>query len=87
MQELPIIDITPLRQRKKGKKLTEPIRAACVDKGFFYIVGHRIPLELESQLEGLARTFFDWPESAKLQYSMANAGRAWRGFFPVGSDP
>ena len=39
--EIPVIDLS------KGVTACVPeIRAACVDVGFFYIVNHRVPVDL-----------------------------------------
>ncbi len=86
MEQLPIIDISPLLQHKNRKLVAEQIRNACCDKGFFYIVGHGIDVQLQAKLEALSRQFFAWPEAEKLKSSMDKAGRAWRGFFPVGGE-
>ncbi len=60
------------------------IDAACRTVGFFSIVGHGVPVGLQDRLETAAHRFFSQSEAAKAEISMANAGAAWRGWFPVG---
>jgi isopenicillin N synthase-like dioxygenase len=86
MQELPIIDIQSLGQAGDRRAVAKEIRDACIDKGFFYIKGHGIDEGLEARLEALTQEFFSWPLERKNAYRMELAGRAWRGFFPVGGE-
>lgn len=62
------------------------LQSACRDVGFFYIAGHGIPAGLVNDLEAASREFFALDLASKAAYSMALGGRAWRGFFPVGSE-
>lgn len=88
MNELPIIDIAPLRGRDPTaqKKVAAELFSACTDKGFFYIIGHGVPENLEKNLETLSQTFFQKPEAEKNDIRMEKAGRAWRGYFPLGGE-
>jgi isopenicillin N synthase-like dioxygenase len=82
--QIPIIDIEPLRSNQVDKtKVVKGINLACRGSGFFYIVGHGIGRELQSELERLSWGFFGQPERMKLEISMSKGGRAWRGYFPV----
>ena len=67
-------------------KVALEIRKACMDNGFFYIVGHGVSENLQNQLESLSHQFFAQPESVKMQIKMALGGKAWRGYFPVGNE-
>ena len=64
----------------------QAIDAACRDVGFFSIVGHGVDMALLARLDRSARDFFALPEDEKAQVAMARAGRAWRGWFPVGGE-
>ncbi len=86
MEVLPVIDISALMQDKDRGRVAAEIRAACIDKGFFYIVGHGIDESLIKKLEGLSHQFFALSEAEKATCAMAKAGRAWRGFFPLGDE-
>ena len=77
-QSLPVIDIT-------ASSAPETIRDACKDSGFFYVLGHGVDEALSTRLEELSREFFAKPRSEKLAIRMELGGRAWRGYFPVGS--
>jgi isopenicillin N synthase-like dioxygenase len=54
--------------------------------GFFYIVGHGIDAALTDGLMELSRRFFAQELAAKQAIHMSRAGRAWRGYFPVGGE-
>lgn len=84
--QIPIIDISLLSSQEKAAVTIDRLHQACCETGFFYIVGHGVDLELQQQLEQLSRQFFAQDLETKLQIRMALAGRAWRGFFPVGDE-
>jgi isopenicillin N synthase-like dioxygenase len=62
------------------------IDRACTEVGFFTIVGHGIDPAHLAKLDALARAFFARPDREKGEIAMARAGRAWRGWFPVGGE-
>lgn len=68
------------------ERVAASIQQACVEVGFFYIEGHGVSEELQSELEKLSHEFFSLPETQKLEISMNKGGRAWRGYFPVGAE-
>ncbi|MFI5911469.1 isopenicillin N synthase family dioxygenase [Dactylosporangium sp. NPDC051541] len=84
--ELPIIDITELRQHGHDEQAAREIEQACRASGFFYIAGHGVDPGLIQRLDAGARTFFALPEEQKAEIAMVHGGRAWRGFFPVGGE-
>jgi isopenicillin N synthase-like dioxygenase len=85
--EPPVIDVGPLTgSGGEVAAVADAIDAACRDAGFFSIVNHGIDHELLDRLEVLAREFFALPEEEKARVAMANAGRAWRGWFPLGGE-
>ena len=88
--EIPVIDISPLREKeidkKVANKIAQQINTACREHGFFYISGHGVSEELKKKLETLSHEFFKLPEEEKLKISMQLGGKAWRGFFPVGDE-
>lgn len=57
-----------------------------MDNGFFYIVGHDVPMSLQNDLVGLSHQFFSLAEEEKMKISMKLGGRAWRGYFPLGDE-
>jgi isopenicillin N synthase-like dioxygenase len=68
------------------EQVAREIRAACRECGFFYVDGHGVAPELSAGLERAARAFFALPVDDKMEIGMARAGRAWRGYFPVGGE-
>jgi len=86
---LPLIDMAPLLDRGDGaarEAVAFAIEKACRDSGFFYVTGHGIAPALFARLDSASRAFFALPEEQKLEIRMSHAGRAWRGFFPVGGE-
>jgi isopenicillin N synthase-like dioxygenase len=77
---LPVIDVSGLASADPAKRAAVGValRAACLDKGFFYCVGHGIPHGLIDAVFDETRRFFDLPEAEKLKVdksrSFANRG-------------
>lgn len=90
MDELPLIDISPLREQPADAadvaEVVQRIDAACRRHGFFLVTGHGIDEELFRRLQTAARRFFAQPDEVKAAIDMARAGRAWRGWFPLGNE-
>jgi isopenicillin N synthase-like dioxygenase len=82
-EQLALIDVSPLLDGSDGAGVAAQIDTACRTLGFFRVTGHGIDPRLLGRLNRLARQFFDQPEASKAPYAMANAGSAWRGWFPV----
>jgi isopenicillin N synthase-like dioxygenase len=78
---IPIIDLTT-----GNVKIAAQIHSACRQHGFFCIVGHGVDEELIVRLHTLSKQFFKLPEATKARYAMPLAGRAWRGWFPLGGE-
>ena len=66
--------------------MADAIRSACTENGFFYVTGHGVSEELNRRLEKLSHDFFTQDLEAKLDIRTSLAGRAWRGYFPVGGE-
>jgi len=81
---LPIIDIGGLRSPHAADRraVGEALRAACLDKGFFYIRNHGIDPALQQRLFAAAKAFFDLPLERKLAVDKAKS-RANRGYEPL----
>lgn len=86
MEQVPIIDVSPARRANDATAIAAEIDLACGDTGFFYVVGHGVPIELQTRLDSLAREFFALPDEDKSAIAMSHGGRAWRGWFPVGGE-
>ena len=87
---LPLIDVAalldPATNTDQLAGIAEAIDDACRSVGFFSIVGHGIPAELQERLEAASHAFFALPDSEKQTIAMARAGSAWRGWFPLGGE-
>lgn len=83
MEELPVIDVAPLVSgRGDVDNVASAIDRACGEHGFFYVVGHGVPEDLQDRLDRESRAFFALPEADKASIAMLRSGRAWRGWFP-----
>ncbi len=84
-RSLPVIDVSGLasaleaERREVGRRIAE----ACLDRGFFYMVGHGIPDALIAETLAGARAFFDLPEAAKAAVDKS-LSPANRGYEPLG---
>lgn len=95
MPAVPEIDISSLRgaplepggaRGRAVASVASEIDEACRDVGFFTIVGHGVDPAHLARLDALARAFFAQPDPVKEAIAMPRAGRAWRGWFPVGGE-
>ncbi len=87
MSAVPEIDIRHLDRGGEGSEsVAVAIDRACREWGFFYLVYHDVDPLLQERLDALARDFFARPEAEKAAIAMVHAGRAWRGWFPVGGE-
>jgi isopenicillin N synthase-like dioxygenase len=50
------------------------------------VTGHGVGPAVVQRLDAASRKFFALPVGEKMTIAMAKAGRAWRGFFPVGGE-
>lgn len=69
---LPIVDIAGLLSDNPNQwqRVASDIRAACLDKGFMYVVGHGISRELQEAVIKQSAAFFGLPEETKLNVDM-----------------
>jgi isopenicillin N synthase-like dioxygenase len=78
--QVPVIDIQGLRSAHFEDRLAvaAALRAACTDKGFFYVVNHGISKTLIATAFERSKAFFDLPDEAKWRtnkmYSPCNRG-------------
>ncbi len=79
VDSLPVVDLSAPDQRA----CVEAVRVASERHGFFYIAGHGVDPAVELRLEQATARFFALPLEARQRISMANGGRAWRGWFPL----
>ncbi len=85
--EVPIIDVAPLvADSGEQEAVVAAMGQACRESGFFYVIGHGVGEELNQRLEELSHRFFALDVETKLEIRMATAGKAWRGYFPVGDE-
>jgi len=78
--EIPVIDIGPLRAGDDTGEVVRLIDSACRDVGFFYIVGHGFDMKLADHLLRAAGDFFDLPQHDKLELGL---DPSMRGYLPL----
>lgn len=78
---LPIVDITGVRvgDKAESEQVVQSIRAACLDKGFFYCTGHGVDPALMAEVFQQSARFFQRPADEKLRLDKANS-QANRGY-------
>jgi isopenicillin N synthase-like dioxygenase len=76
---LPVFDLATLEAAREVRRLAD----ACESTGFFYVANHGVDT---APLVRVTTEFFARPLADKLESAMANGGRAWRGYFPVGGE-
>jgi isopenicillin N synthase-like dioxygenase len=81
---LPIIDISGLSSRNltDRQKVGALLRAACLDKGFFYITNHGVSEKLVDDVFREAAGFFALPADEKAEIDKAKS-KANRGYEPL----
>ena len=85
--QVPIIDVAPLVAGAGDQEaVATAMGRACRENGFFYVIGHGVSEDLNRRLEDLSQVFFAQDVETKLEIRMALAGKAWRGYFPVGDE-
>ncbi len=92
MRGVPEIDISPLLAADESaapavvEATAAEIDRACREVGFFTLVGHGVDPARLADLDRWAREFFARPVTEKAEIAMDHAGRAWRGWFPMGGE-
>lgn len=88
----PTIDISPFIDIGKATNdaradVLEQIRKACLESGFFVIVGHGVPTELQQRVLTMSKRFFALPLDEKLELSEKKSwGRSFRGYQIIGGE-
>lgn len=89
---LPIIDISPyLSSSKPGarQETAAKLNDACIQRGFFYLTGHGIPVDTSDRVLDLARTFFTQSsddEKAVIKRLDPPEGDGARGYQKIGEN-
>lgn len=56
------------------KKLVDDVRQSCLHNGFFQIVGHRIPLDLQMEVLACVKSFFSLSQAEKERVHKGHGG-------------
>ncbi len=81
-ETLPIIDVSGLRSADAADRraVAQRLRDACLDKGFFYVSHHGVPVALTQEIFRQAEPFFALPLEAKMAI---RKGTTQRGYQPL----
>ncbi|XP_048336843.1 protein DMR6-LIKE OXYGENASE 2 [Ziziphus jujuba] len=71
---IPTIDLSALTLADT-QKLASEIGLACQEWGFFQIINHGVPLELQRKVEKVAREFFELPSEEKRKVKRSEENR------------
>lgn len=82
---LPVLDLSKLDDPAGAEEFVDELRAATADYGFFYLVGHGIPIGLQREIIQVARRFFDLPQERKEQIDKINSPH-YRGYSRLGGE-
>jgi isopenicillin N synthase-like dioxygenase len=87
MQNLPIIDVSPLRSADPAQRAAcaAELGKVCRDIGFFYAIGHGIAPSVATGIFDAARTFFGRPTEEKDQLNYARSAHN-RGYIGLGRE-
>ncbi len=75
--EIPLIDITPLRDGSNPQAVADALHAASTGLGFIYITGHGIPGALIDRTRAAAYDFFRSDAAQKETVRVSAAHRGW----------
>ena len=75
--EIPVVDITPLRDGSNPASVAQALHAASTGLGFIYITGHGIPEDLISKARAGAYDFFRADPAQKEEVRVSGAHRGW----------
>lgn len=75
--EIPVIDITPLRDGTDPHSVAKALHAASTGLGFIYVSGHGIPEHCISSARNLAFNFFRSPPEQKEDVRVSASHRGW----------
>ncbi len=78
-EEIPVVDITPLRDGSDPKSVAQALHAASQGLGFIYIRGHGIPEEVIAAARAAAYDFFHADPEAKEGVRVSDRHRGWLG--------
>jgi isopenicillin N synthase-like dioxygenase len=90
-ESIPHVDISPMFDDDSAGHATvaEQLRSACLEVGFFYLSGHRVPRAKVDDTFGIASTFFAQPHQEKARVSILNSAklRGYTGLLEENTDP
>jgi len=76
-EEIPVIDITPLRDGSDPVGVAHALHAASQGLGFIYVSGHGIPEEVIARARAAAYDFFHAPAAVKESVRVSGQHRGW----------
>ena len=84
-QTLPILDLAKLQDPATADEFLRELRRATGEFGFFYLVGHGVPDDLQAEIVEVARQFFALPAEQKDAIDKLNSPH-YRGYSRLGNE-
>ena len=86
---IPTIDISPYLSSNASQQslddVVEAVRHACTTYGFFYLVGHGVPVGEQERMLDCTRKFFELPLEERMELWIGNSmEKSNRGYEPSG---
>lgn len=81
-EEVPVLDLTPLKEGGSLEGLARELRRACETIGFFYVINHGVPQRVVDDVYEATRRYFALPLETRMAHRMDDKFR--RGFMPYG---
>lgn len=75
--DIPLIDIAPLRDPAHFEETAQQLVQTARDIGFFYVTGHGVPADLRARAFAASRRFFDLREADKASVAVNQNQRGW----------
>ncbi|MEM9222731.1 MAG: 2OG-Fe(II) oxygenase family protein [Pseudomonadota bacterium] len=76
-ENIPVIDITPLRDGRDAQKVADALHTASEGLGFIYVSGHGIAQDAIDGARSCAYEFFRAPETQKATVAVSKSHRGW----------
>lgn len=80
--DVPVLDLTPLREAHDTGSLVQRLREACQSTAFFYVINHGVPNEVIQGALEASKDFFDQPLEQRM---ITLKDRFHRGYLPMGT--
>jgi isopenicillin N synthase-like dioxygenase len=85
---VPTVDLAPYLadpSSEKAEAIVQEVRKACMTTGFFSLIGHGVPRELQDAVFEGSEAFFKLSDAEKDKLNKRHFGNSGRGYEVIGS--